>query len=49
MFTAKVAEDIFNKYKNLNHGFTKVSGTAITSEGAEKQVSTVYASIMPHC
>lgn len=30
MFTSKVAEDIFNEYKNLNHGFTKISGTAIT-------------------
>lgn len=30
MFTSKAAENIFAKYKNLNHGFTKVSGTAIT-------------------
>ncbi|MGH7203665.1 MAG: glycosyltransferase [Candidatus Levyibacteriota bacterium] len=30
MFTGQSAQDIFQQYKNLNHGFTEISGTAIT-------------------
>lgn len=30
MFTSGAAEKIFSKYKELNHGFNKISGTAIT-------------------
>ncbi|MGI8420268.1 MAG: glycosyltransferase [Candidatus Levyibacteriota bacterium] len=30
MFTGQSAQDIFQQYKNLNYGFTKISGTAIT-------------------
>ncbi len=30
MFTETAAEDIFNRYKKLKHGFEKIKGTAIT-------------------
>jgi dolichyl-phosphate beta-glucosyltransferase len=30
IFTAEAAEKVFTKFKSLKHGFTKISGTAIT-------------------
>jgi dolichyl-phosphate beta-glucosyltransferase len=30
MFTGKAADSVFEKFKSLKHGFTKISGTAIT-------------------
>jgi dolichyl-phosphate beta-glucosyltransferase len=30
VFNADAAEDVFTKFKSLKHGFTKISGTAIT-------------------
>jgi dolichyl-phosphate beta-glucosyltransferase len=30
MFTEHAAEEVFNKFKDLKHGFTKISGTAIS-------------------
>jgi len=30
LFTGKATDDIFTRYKKLKHGFTKITGTAIT-------------------